>query len=158
MVPIPSQLVPTTRPTTVVPTTIAHLSAEVAQDFAAYLEAQHLAETVQEQCVLDIEVLAHPPETGYYLDQERMGDVCPDALLWLTERRVRRCAGCRVERYEETVMEDLLMEYQASQWDTQGYTVIAASVIEVSMALELRGCPTLLQLELADIPANSTKR
>ena len=158
MTPVTSQVAPPTHPTTVVPTAIIHLSAQQAEDFANYLEAQHLADTVQEQRVLDVEALTHSPETGCSLDQERMGDACPDALLWLQEQWPHRCAGCRVERYEEAVMEDLLKDYQGSQWDRQGYAVIVASAIEIAIALELRGCPTLLQLELTDIPASSAKR
>jgi hypothetical protein len=52
-------------------------------------------------------------------------------------------------------MRDLLTDYQGNHWEAQGYAAIAVSALEASIALELHGCPTLLQLELPEVNSHA---
>lgn len=139
------------RQAAVVSTTICHLSAREALDFADYLESQNLADTLLDQRILNCTVLKEPSEEGFFLDQMLIAPASSDAVQWLRDRRCHRFAGCRVSLYEAAAMDDLLEDYQGGRWDNQGYTVVVASAIEIAIALELRECPCMLQLELPGV-------
>jgi hypothetical protein len=132
---------------TVVSTTAIHLTARQALDFAEYLEAENAAEILLEHRVLDSKTLKEPSEDGFFLDQALLAQVSPDAVNWLEQHGCSRLPGCRVAQHTGEVMDNLLSaDYRGGRWDT--YAVIIASALEISIALELRECPCLLQLEL----------
>jgi hypothetical protein len=128
----------------VVPTTLVQIPQHRAFDFADYLDEQDLSDVVANN-----DVLRSAAPGGVFLDILPMAEVAPDAVFWLKEHSCPRLPGCcRVALAQYALMADLLTEYPGNSWEAQGYTAIAASALEVSVALELRGCSTLVQLEL----------
>jgi hypothetical protein len=131
----------------VVPTTLVQIPQQHVFAFADYLDEQELTDVFANG-----DVLRNAAAGGVFLDILPMVEIAPNVVSWLKEHRCPRLPGCcRVARAENDLMIDLLTDYQGNQWDTQGYAAIAASALEVSIALELRGCPTLLQLELPEV-------
>ena len=144
-------------------TPLVSLSAERAYDLATYLKEHDLAEVMLEHRVADSEMLKNPAADGFFLDLAQLSSVAPGALLWLKQCRCQLVSGCRIELCEESALEDLLMDYQGDIWEEFGYALIAASAVEISIALELREYPCLRQLELPgasylDLPVVPWKR
>jgi hypothetical protein len=132
------------RSAVVVPTTLVQLSPQHVFDFADYLDEHELSDVFANDDEL------RGAATGeVFLDALPMVEIAPDVLFWLKEHHCFMFSGCcRVAHAEHALIADLLTDYQGNCWEAQGYTTVAASALEVSIALELRGCPTLLQLEL----------
>jgi hypothetical protein len=127
----------------VVPTTLVQIPQEHVFAFADYLDENELSDVFANG-----DTLRSSACSGIFLDAIPMMQLAPDVLYWLDEHHCRRLPGCcRIALSDHAVITDLLIDYQGNRWDAQGYTAIAASALEVSIALELRRCPTLLQLE-----------
>jgi hypothetical protein len=130
----------------VVPTTLVQVPQHHVFDFADYLDEQDLSDVIANG-----DVLRSATTGNVFLDILPIAEVAPNVVSWLKEHRCPRFSGCcRVALAPYALMADLLAEYPGNSWEAQGYTAIAASALEVSVALELRGCSTLLQLELSD--------
>jgi hypothetical protein len=127
----------------VVPTTLVQIPQKHVLAFADYLDEHELTDVFANG-----DTLRSSAGGGIFLDAVPMMQLAPEVYYWLRERHCPRLPGCcRVALSDKAVITDLLIDYQGNCWDAQGYTAIAASALEVSIALELRGCPTLLQLE-----------
>lgn len=128
----------------VIPTTLVQIPQHHVFDFADYLDEQDLSDVVANG-----DVLRSAAPGGVFLDILPLTEVAPDVVSWLKEHHCPRFPGyCRVALAQYAYMADLLADYPGNSWEAQGYTAIAASALEVSIALELRGYSTLLQLEL----------
>ncbi len=154
------------RSTVVTSTPIVCLPGRLSEDFAFYLEKHESCEVMLEQQVVDSWLLKNPASGDFLLDLARLSSIAPDAVWWLKQRYCHTISGCRVEWGEESTkdtLEQLLLDYEGDTWEDFGYTLIEASAVEISIALELRDCPCLLQLELPgasylDIPVAPWKR
>jgi hypothetical protein len=131
----------------VVPTTLVQIPQKHVLDFADYLDKLELSDVFANG-----DTLRNSACGGAFLDAISMIQLAPEALYWLDEQHCPRLPDCcRVALADKAVITDLLIDYQGTCWDAQRYTAIAASALEVSIALELCGCPTLLQLELPGV-------
>lgn len=136
------------RKTVVTSTPLVSLGGRLASDFADYLEDHDLDGILLEHQVVDSWMLKNPASDGFFLDLARLSSVVPDTLLWLKQHACQPISGCRVEWCEESVLEELLLDYEGDTWEGFGYALIAASAGEVFTALEQYKCSCLLQMEL----------
>src|SRR5262249_50337530 len=129
-------------------TTVVQLSSQQAADFADFLETHQLDEPLREQGILSCTWLRTQVEP-ILLDLSLLAHATLDAYYWLKDRWCPLSMGCRVASCSEPLLSALLFHYQGCRLPEQQYALIAASSIEVSVALEiLHDAPTLLQLEL----------